>query len=172
MRTRLRAAAALIAAVTLPALGLAQDIARTPSPPAGERRMARRSPLDQLDRLMRMSPEELEQVLSRLPPPRRLNVERRLAQYSRLSPEQRELLRAQYRWFHDLPPEKQFELRRAFARFAVQSPERQDMMREELEHLRSLSHAERWQEMGSPEFRDRFRPNERDIIGRIADLMP
>ena len=169
MKLRLLAMVGLSVALTAPAvLGQEND-----EPIPGEAQRGRpRSPMDQLDRLMRMSPEQREQLLSRLPPQRRQNIERRLERYSRLSPDQRELLRAQYNWFHNLPPEKQFDLRKAFARFANQPPERQDVMRAELEQLRVMRPPQRWEAMGSPDFRDRFNPNERDIIGRIVDLMP
>src|SRR5579884_1737175 len=147
MLTRLICAAALALSVCAPAAS-AQDDAS-----GREMRRAQRSPIDQLDRLMRMSPEDREKLLSTLPPMRRRNIERRLERYSRLSPEQRELLRSEYRWFHDLPPDKQIQLRRAFARFALQPPDRQDAMRAELEQLRSMPPAQRWERMGSPEFR-------------------
>jgi len=169
MKLRLLAILGLSLALLAPGV-LAQE---NDEPVPGEAHAGRpRSPMDQLDRLMRMSPEQREQVLSKLPPQRRQRIERRLERYSRLSPEQREMLRAQYNWFHNLPPEKQFELRRAFARFANQPPERQDLMRAELEQLRAMRPPQRWQVMGSPDFRNRFNPNERDIIGLIVDLMP
>ncbi len=164
--------AALALLVILPGSPLMARPQDDVAPQDVQRRFPPRSPIDQLDRLMRMPPEQREQILSKLPPARRFNLERRLEQYSRLSPEQRELLRAQYNWFHNLPPEKQFQLRRAFARFAIQPPDRQDNMRAELELLRGMPRAQRWQRMGSPDFRTGFKPNERDIIGQIVDLMP
>jgi hypothetical protein len=172
MRIRHLAVFGLALLLCAPAMRAQADGQTAPLDEYGGRRQPPRSPMDQLDRLMRMPPEQREQVLSRLPPQRRQNLEKRLERYSRLSPEQRELVRAQYNWFHNMPPEKQFELRKAFGRFVNQPPERQDAMRDELEQLRAMRPPQRWQTMGSPDFRNRFNPNERDIIGRIADLMP
>ncbi len=132
----------------------------------------RPSPMDQLDRLERMPPERREQLLSRLPPDRRANLERRLQQYRQLSPEQRSRLREQYEMFSRLPPEEQQAVRRLFVRFMNQPPERQDVMRQELQNLRRLGPAARAARLSSPEFFHRFRPNERDIIGRMSDLLP
>ena len=172
MKMRPWAVFGLVLFLCAPAMLAQADGENPPLDEYGARRQPARSPMDQLDRLMRMSPEQREQVLSRLPPERRQNIEKRLERYSRLSPEQRELLRAQYNWFHNMPREKQFELRKVFGRFVNQPPDRQDAMRAELEQLRAMRPPQRWQTMGSPDFRTRFNPNERDIIGRIADLMP
>jgi hypothetical protein len=53
-----------------------------------------------------------------------------------------------------------------------QPPERQDLMRQELQTLRRMPPHQRAARLSSPEFLRRFRPNERDIIGRMSDLLP
>ena len=65
------------------------------------------SPLDQLERLRLMRPEQRERLLDRLPPDRRVKVERHLRNYMNLTPDQRARLREQYEMFRQLPVDKQ-----------------------------------------------------------------
>lgn len=130
------------------------------------------SPLDQLERLRTMDPEQRERLLSRLPPPRRANIERHLQRYMSLTPEQRARLWEQYEMFRQLAPERQQEFRRLFVRFLNQPPERQDVMREEFQRLRRMSPQQRAARLGSNEFHYKFQPNERDIIERMVELLP
>ncbi|MGD0619976.1 MAG: DUF3106 domain-containing protein [Bryobacteraceae bacterium] len=130
------------------------------------------SPLDQLERLRQMNPDQRERLLERLPPERRANIEKHLRNYMSLTPEQRAHLREQYETFRELPPDKQEAFRRLFGRFLNQPPERQELMREEFQRLRHMTPDQRLERLNSPEFHYRFQPNERDIIWRMVELLP
>ena len=52
--------------------------------------------LTMLDRLERMSPEERQRALEKLPPERRQRIEERLRRYESLTPEERERIRRQF----------------------------------------------------------------------------
>jgi len=131
-----------------------------------------RSPLDMLERLRLMPPEQRERFLDRLPPQRRAKVERHLQNYIDMTDAQRARLREQYEVFRQLPPEKQQVFRNLFARFMNQPPQRQEPMREEFQRLREMTPLERQKRLDSYEFHYRFQPNEREILGRLAMLLP
>jgi hypothetical protein len=130
------------------------------------------SPLDQLERLRQMNPDQRERLLDRLPPERRENLERHLRNYMNLTPEQRAHLREQYEMFRQLPVDKQEAFRRLFGRFLNQPAERQELMREEFQRLRRMTPDQRLERLNSPEFHYRFQPNERDIIWRMVEFFP
>jgi hypothetical protein len=105
----------------------------------------------QVNRLMKMSPEEREKVLSNLPPQRRQALEQRLSR------------------FDQLPTEQKAELDRRFQEFQKLSPVRRQAVRDELQTLRGLRQPERRARMNSPEFREQYSPEEirlmRDVYG-------
>jgi hypothetical protein len=168
--TASRFAAALMLAAGLLSVPAA---AQPPGPPARWRQPGEPpSPIDQLERLRLMSPEQRERFLDRLPPQRRANVERHLQNYIDMTDAQRARLREQYEVFRQLPPEKQQVFRNLFGRFMNQPPARQELMREEFQRLREMSPLERQKRLDSYEFHYRFQPNEREILGRLAMLLP
>jgi len=143
-------------------------------PPEGQAQQPRKqwSPLDQLERLRQMDPDQRERLLSRLPAERRENIERHLRNYMNLTPAQRAHLREQYELFRQLPADKQEAFRRLFGRFLNQPAERQELMREEFQRLRRMTPDQRLERLNSSEFHYRFQPNERDIIWRMVELFP
>src|SRR5215472_13386881 len=56
-----------------------------------------------LDRWNRMSPEEQQKALAKLPPDRRKKFQEQLDQYKSLTPEQRRDMRARLQMFNQLP---------------------------------------------------------------------
>jgi len=168
--TALRFAAALMLAAGLLS---APAAARPPGPPARWRQPGEPpSPLDLLERLRMMSPEQRELFLDRLPPQRRAKVERHLRNYIDMTDAERARLREQYEVFHQLPPEKQQVFRNLFARFLNQPPARQELMRDEFQRLRQMTPLQRQRRLDSFQFRRRFRPREQEILGRLAMLLP
>jgi hypothetical protein len=105
----------------------------------------------QVNRLMKMSPDEREKVLANLPPQRRQALEQRLTKLDQL------------------PPEQRAELDRRFQEFQKLSPVRRQAVRDELQTLRGLRPAERRTRINSPEFREQYSPEEiqlmRDVWG-------
>ena len=121
-----------------------------------------------LDRLNRMTPEQLERFLGSLPPERRNRIERRLERYRELPPEERERLRNRYQRFRQLPPERQDEVRRLFRRFSDVPPARRPEIRREFMRLRGMSDLARRSRIESEEFRRRYSPEERRLIEDLA----
>jgi hypothetical protein len=128
-------------------------------------------PEPMIERLRSMTPEQRERFLNRLPPERRAKVEKRLQEYEQLSPEQRERLQESYSAFRRLPPEKQDEVRLTFKQFNQLPQPRKVQIRRELAYLQTLSPEARQGRLDSPAVRDRFSPEEQQILGRMTSLL-
>jgi Protein of unknown function (DUF3106) len=128
-----------------------------------------KTPIDEFER---MTPEQQQKALDKLPPERRKKVEAQLAHLRSLPPEQRAMLRQTYNRLNELPPDRQQALRKAFQKFSNQPPGRQQAIREELRLLGDLSSEERLTRFKSPEFRAGFSRGEQQIVRDMADLLP
>ena len=127
--------------------------------------------LAMIDRLDRMSPEERERALSKLPPERRKRVEERLAQFDSLPPAERERLRNRLEMFAQLPPERQAGARRLFARFNLLPQERRQLLLEEFRRLRTLDEAARRARIDSDESRSRFTLAEQQLLEDFSAIL-
>ena len=99
-----------------------------------------------LERFARMSPEERQEQLAKLPPERRRQIERRLERFRNLPPGQREELEQRLEAFRSLPQARQLAVRG------------------ELLNLRRMSPAERRARLDSPEVRQYFSPEEQRLL--------
>jgi hypothetical protein len=125
-----------------------------------------------LDRLERMSPQQRRRVLEGLPPWRRQRLEARLARWESLPPEERERLRRQYDRFRALPLERQQAARSLFQEFASLPPARRRALRQEARRLSQMDDASRQARTASRDFRDRYSPEERQILRALAEVAP
>ena len=128
-----------------------------------------KTPVDEFER---MSPEQQEKALAKLPPERRKKVEAQLAKLRSLPPEQRAALRQTYNRLSEFPPERQQQLRKALQKFGSQPADRQEAIRQELRQLSGLSAEDRAVRLKSPEFRSTFNHGEQQIVRDMADLLP
>jgi hypothetical protein len=124
-----------------------------------------------VDRFNRMSPEERQKALAKLPPERRKRIEDRLNRYNSLTPDQRRELRFRYQAFNQLPPEKQNQARRLFRQFGELPQQRQGPLRQEFESLRAMPDAERRARMNSDEFLNKYDSHEQKLLGDLSGLL-
>jgi len=104
------------------------------------------NPARELDRFAKMSPQEREKQLSKLPPERRQQIQTRLERYQSLSPQQRAQLQQRFEAFQKL------------------SPERQDAVRSEIQNLRSLPPAQRKERLNNPDVQQNFSNDEQKLL--------
>lgn len=102
------------------------------------------NPAKELDRFQRMSPEERQKELDKLPPERRQQIERRLERIQNLSPKQRERALERLQKLRDLPPD------------------RQHAVRQELKQLRALPPGERMNRLNQDS--EKFSPEELNLL--------
>src|SRR5262245_26492977 len=132
---------------------------------------ARKGNRNIVDKWNRMTPDERQKALEKLPPERRQKIEQQLNRYNNLSPEERRQLRNRYQMFNQLPPEKQNQARRLFRLFGELPQERQGMVRGEFETLRAMPEADRRARMNSDEFRNKYNSREQKILGDLSGLL-
>jgi phage-related protein len=125
-----------------------------------------------VDEFLRMTPQQRQQALSRLPEERRRKIQEQIDRIDRLPPEQRERLRQQYERFRQLPPERQQAIRKAMQKLQNQPPDRQQAIREELNRLRAMPAGEREEHLNSPDVKSRYNKHEREILGDLSEALP
>lgn len=114
--------------------------------PKAAKKQAKQVPADQLDRLLKMSPEERERELSRLPANQRKQVQNRLDTLDRLSPAQRQQRIDRLREMEQLPPE------------------RQQAVTGQIRSMNQMSIADQREYLHSPGFGQSFSGDEQQII--------
>jgi len=128
-----------------------------------------KTPIDEFER---MSPEERQKALQRLPPPQRKQLEERLKKFNQLPAEQQQTLKNMYSRLNQLPPERQEVVRKSINKFSQEPADRQQSMREELRSMSAMPDEERQARLASPEFRSKFNGKEQEIVRDMADLLP
>lgn len=110
--------------------------------------------VQELDRFSKMSPQDREKALAKLPPQRRAVFEQRLARYEQMTPEQRDRVKQRVEEMEGLPKD------------------RQNAIRQEIQRLQALPFGQRKKALNSEEFQQRFSPDEqrlvRDVFPNIA----
>jgi hypothetical protein len=139
-----------------------------PGPRANAQGAARGGP-NALDRWNRMSPEQRQRALEKLPPERRKQLEDRLERWNQLPKEQQERLRERYERFSSLPADKQQLVRQQYNRFRQLPPERQQELNREYAQLRDLPGPQRQERLNSDEFRSRFSPEDQQILRDLSE---
>jgi len=125
-----------------------------------------------IERLNRMTPEERQRALDRLPPERRARVEKRLENFNALPPEVKEKLRERYNEFQKLPADRQNAIRRSFRQLSELPEDRKPVVRRELNRLRKMTQTERTSAMETEKFRSRFNESERQLLFDLSSSMP
>ncbi|HLK35018.1 MAG TPA: DUF3106 domain-containing protein [Terriglobales bacterium] len=125
-----------------------------------------------IDEFMRMSPEERQKALNRLPPAQRKRLQERLQRFNQLPPGEQQTLKGMYNRLNQLPAERQQVVRRSLNQFTEQPGDSKQAIRQELKSLGQMSPQERDARMASPEFRARFSQNEQGIIRNMSELLP
>ncbi len=105
-----------------------------------------------LERWEKMTPEQRERALAKLPPERRARVEERLKRLESLPPEDRENLRQRYNDFQALPQD------------------RRDALRLEIQALRAMRPMVRRRRVTSPEFQRLYSAEEQRIMREAMGL--
>jgi hypothetical protein len=128
-----------------------------------------KTPIDEFER---MSPEQQQRALERLPPAQRQKLQERLQRFNQLPREQQQTLRNLYNRLHELPANQQESVRKAINRFSEQAPDRQRAMRDELRSMAVLSRQDRDARTESREFRNSFSRREQGIVRDMLPVLP
>jgi hypothetical protein len=123
-------------------------------------------------RLSRMTPEEREQALSRLPPAQREKIEQRIQNFQKLPPAAQARRLDRLERLNSLPPQKQNQVRRSLNQLNALPDDRKMAINQELRHMLGMPDEQRRAYMNTEEFRNRFSPAEQQMIGNLAEILP
>jgi predicted Fe-S protein YdhL (DUF1289 family) len=124
-----------------------------------------------IDRWNRMSPEERERELAKLPPERARLIRQRIHRFNQMNEQEKQDLRDRYETFSQLPAEKQKVVRQRLSEFRQLPVARRPVVHGEVEQLRLLPEAQREARLNSDEFRSRFSPQEQQIIHDLTEYL-
>lgn len=128
---------------------------------------------DLVERFSRLTPSERREALGKLPPERRLMMERRLENWVNTPPEERQRLQGSYARFQEMTPERQQEVRQLFRRFSETfEPERRPKAQHAVRVLKKADPEERKRFLGSRQFQNNFTEDERKLIEQMANDLP
>ncbi|MDE3197165.1 MAG: DUF3106 domain-containing protein [Acidobacteriota bacterium] len=148
------------------------------APKAPRQQAARRENLkgqpaaQQLERLLRMTPEQRDRALASLPPARRANIQRRLDDLERATPAARGRMLTRLEMLNSLPPDRQREVRQSLRQFQQMPAERHSTIQREMRSLAPLTEEERQERMNSEGFQNRYNPEEREMIRNMLEVVP
>jgi hypothetical protein len=125
-----------------------------------------------IDRWNRMSPEERERELAKLPPARARLIRQRIRRYNQMNPDEQQALRERYQTFSQLPPAKQQIIRERLREFRLLPVARLPIVHGEVEQLRLLPEVQRQAFLNSEEFRTKYSPKEQQIIRDLSTFLP
>jgi Protein of unknown function (DUF3106) len=121
--------------------------------------------------LYRMTPEQRERVLEKLPPARQAQLRQHLAEFDSLPPaEQQRLIRGADK-LASMPPEREREIRQSWQAFQKLPQERRQAIRQVLNRMQTMPEAQRELIMNSDQFKSRFSPDEQRIIRDMSDIV-
>ena len=169
--------------VAILALGLAgtlaaQSGANPPAPenpakaPRGGQRIV--DPESVAARLMLATPEQRERALAKLPPERQAQIRKQLEWFDGLPKDQQDAQIRRLELFERLPPDQKVIVRLQMQALAKLPPARRQAIQRALVNLQSLPRNQRAVRMNNPAFKDRFSPEEMNIIEDLANawLLP
>jgi hypothetical protein len=154
-----------------------QGSAKSERPPAQVRQnappKANNHPGEQILRgLSQMTPEELEKALSRLPPAQRANIEKQIQNFQKLPPAAQKRRLDRLELLNNLPPQRQQEVRRSMNQLKDLPEDRRKAINRELQRMSVMPDDERQSHMNTDAFRNRFSPDERRMLGNLAEIQP
>ena len=130
------------------------------------------NPLNPVERLSQMTPEQRERILEQLPPQRQAQMRQALERFDRLPPAARERISRQVQSLTALPPAQQRTINQAIFSLNHLPEDRKGPVGKELRSLLNLPPEERTAVLASDDFKKRFSPEEQKIVSDLATNLP
>lgn len=110
----------------------------------------------------------------KLPPQQQQHLMDRLRQFNNLPPQERQRMLMRMDTFEHLTPEQQKQAREIFGQVRQMPDDRRQLFRKGIRQLSDAPADQRQAMLDSPEFRNTFRDNERDLMQQIVklDILP
>lgn len=127
--------------------------------------------LDLLERMSKMSNEARAQALADVPTARRERIEKGLEGLDALTPQQRENWFRRYRKFYQLTEQQKAEVRAILTALKALPQPRRKAVQLEIDTYRHMPKWARESRMRSADFKNKFNPEERQIVHRWAVML-
>ena len=141
-------------------------------PPQPARGNPRPQPSEQLEKLLKMNPEDREKYLQGIPQQRRENLQKRLDDFAGMPPARQTRVLNRLEMLNSLPPEKQQEVRRAMKQLQQLPEDRRALVGKELQLMALMPDEERRAHMNSEDFRNRYSANEQQMMDSLSQVTP
>jgi hypothetical protein len=125
-----------------------------------------------LEKLLKLSPEQRDKALSSLPPGRRNQILAKLENYQKVPPQQRARELDRLQRLQTLPPQKRSQVRASLQKLQTIPQPRHQQIQRQINQLRDLPDSDRRALMNSEEFRSKFTPSEQQMIEDIMVITP
>ena len=154
----------------------------TKNPPPGEGRGAPArngagaprmyNPLNPVQRFLNMTPEEQQRVMEKAPPAQRARLQEALDRWNARPEAQKQNAYRMYQSLSKLPPDQQALVQHEINAFTKLPDERIKPVRQELIHLLRTPADQRPARFSSPEFTQKFSPEEQRILKNLSTTLP
>ena len=125
-----------------------------------------------VQRLLQMTPEQRERLLSKMPLQQQERIRERLETLDRLPPAEKERRLQQLEMLSRLPPAEQNALRRHIQAFNNLPEDRRRVLRREIVQLHGMSGEERRARLAGEEFHNSYSPEEREMLSDLSQNYP
>lgn len=123
-------------------------------------------------RLQRMTPEEREKALQKLPPAQRERIENRIQNFQNLPPAVQERRLNRLEKLNSLPKAEQKQVRQSMRDLQKLPDDRKRAINQELRRMAVMGDDEKQYHMNTEEFRSRFSPAEQEMVGNLSKVFP
>lgn len=131
------------------------------------------NPLNPVQRMAQMTPEQRERILEQLPPQRQEQVRKQLEKFDNLPPAAKERLSRAYQALMALPPEKQRMIDQAIRGLnGLPADRKSGPVPKELRSLLAMSPDERAARIASDDFKKNYSPDEQRILSDLSNNLP
>jgi uncharacterized protein DUF3106 len=130
------------------------------------------NPLNPVQRLWQMTPEQRERVLEQLPPERQAQMRQQLEKFDSLPAAQKERLSRLAQPLTALPPAKQRIVYQGIVGINHLPEDRKKPVRQELLSLLEMSKEERAARLASDEFKTKYSRQEQKILSDLSTNLP
>jgi len=132
----------------------------------------RQVPGAQVQRFFRLSPQEREIAIDKMPVPAQESIRKRLAAFDSLPAEERERQLKLYEAVSRLPKDKQNLVNQRIGEFHQLPPDRRQGISRAYQLLSGKPEPVRQSILDSPEFKERFTPAEQRIVVDLVEYYP
>jgi hypothetical protein len=145
--------------------------AGAPKPPQVKPGPPLSNPANPVTRLYRMTPEQRDGALEKLPQPMQEQFRKALDRFDHMSPEDQKAELKRVERYVALPRDRQEAFRQALQAFGKMDPEHRRPLATALRQLETMPDAQRRRLINSEEFRSQFTAEELKILSDLSQVM-